>query len=544
MNSDFKEIFLSHGVNYFNDDKPLMQMLNFFGFKGDKDLSKLGVYVSESMMEIAYFIDRFARPSFHKWSTKGEEINFVHVSPEHLKTIKELLNFGIVSKNIKGERDLMYHFVSGYIISDAGLFCTITLTEQTAYALKKYASEDLKGKYLEKFIDEKDPWTGATFYTEIGAGSDLGSIETKAEFKNGRWFLNGIKYFASNAGLADAAIVAAKPIPIKEGAKGVAVFFVPAIKENGQRNWRIIRLKDKLGTITVPTGEIELKDTESYMLDKPENGIYIALEILTIARINNSLAAMGLARKALLEAYLYSLERKTFGKRLIEHPLFLRDILEMEAKLEAYLFLALKTAKMFSDACEEKPPYSPKYHYARFMSHISKNLTAIASIELTRYAMELMGGIGFLEEYPLAKIHRDSLVTSIWEGTTNMHALDMLEAIKKKGVLESFKEDIQAAINSIEDLESKKILMNIYNESMNEISSILKSEKTEIHSKYILNKLGNLFAGAFYQSFLEKIEGVSRSNLGKIFIYENLLHKNPPADFFKDIESISWMNLR
>lgn len=203
-------------------------------------------------------------------------------------------------------------------------------------------------------------------------------------------------------GLADAAIITAKPHPPKTGAKGVSTYFAPAYRSDGSPNWKILRLKDKLGIITVPTGEVELRDTSAYMLGNIDTGIYIALEILTIARIDNSTAGLGLARKAPWEAVLYGNERKAFGKRLIEHPLYLRDVVEAEAKLEAILLLTLTAAKAFADASRETPPYSPAYHFARLLTHIVKNMAAWASVEITRYAMEMMSGIGFLEEFPMA----------------------------------------------------------------------------------------------------------------------------------------------
>jgi hypothetical protein len=119
---------------------------------------------------------------------------------------------------------------------------------------------------------------GATFYTEVQAGNDLGGLETVAErIDERRWRLRGVKYFTSNVGLADAAVITAKPAPPRPGAKGVAAFFAPAYRAGGRPNWRILRLKDKLGTITVPTGEVELVDTEAYLLGATEAGIYMAV---------------------------------------------------------------------------------------------------------------------------------------------------------------------------------------------------------------------------------------------------------------------------
>ena len=526
-NGVFRNIWLSYGKNYYSGDKPLQLFLNALGFRGDDDLTSLGAYVPTKMMEEAYYVDHYARPVLKRWSTLGEEINYVQISPSHLQTLYDLFKFGIVSKTLTGGRDLMYHFVSGYLISDAGFFCTITVTEQTAYGLAKYGDDETKALYLPNFLRADRPWMGATFYTEVQAGSDLGGLEATAEkIEERRWRLRGVKYFTSNVGLADAAIITAKPTPPRPGAKGVATFFAPAYRAGGKPNWKILRLKDKLGTITVPTGEVELTDTEAHLLGTAEAGIYIALEILTIARIDNSTAGLGLARKALWEAYLYGNERRAFGRRLVEHPLYLRDLVEMEAKLQATLLLTLQAAKAFSDVAPgEKPPYSHAYHYARLLTHIVKNMAAWASIDITRYSMELMGGIGFLEEYPMAKLHRDALVTAIWEGTSNIQSLDMAEAFYRKEAGKTLFEDLATRISRLRDDEIKRKLAAAAEEIRDEAAQAL-ADGVELHAKRLLAQVGTLAAAVLYREWAEAVQEEWTDAMSKIYITTELLKKD------------------
>jgi len=539
----FREIWLSYGKNYYDDDKPLQLFLRYIGFEGDEDLSHLGQYVSTKMMEVAYVVDHYARPVLKRWSVRGREINYVQVAPEHFEAVRQLLKYGVVSKPLLNQ-DLLYHFVSGYVISDAGFFCTITVTEQTAYGLAKYGDEEAKAYYLPNFFKSESPWLGATFYTEVQAGSDLGSTEAVA-YQEGerRWRLRGIKYFTSNVGLADAAIITAKPHPPRPGAKGVAAFFAPAYRPDGEPNWRILRLKDKLGTVTVPTGEVELVDTVAHLLGTVDTGIYIALEILTIARIDNSTAGLGLARKALWEAYLYGQERRAFGKRLVEHPLYIRDLVEMEAKLEATLLLTLKAAKLFSDASRERPPYTPSYHYARLLTHIVKNMAAWVSIDVTRYSMELLGGIGFLEEFPLAKLHRDALVTSIWEGTSNIQSLDMAEAFFRKDAGRAYVEEVSTEISKIGGQEARQKLSAALAQARDEVAYAL-NDGVEFHSKRLLSTLGTLYAAALFQRWAEDLGEEWAQAMGKIYIQTELLKKDiDQATARKAAEGLSWMAL-
>jgi acyl-CoA dehydrogenase len=94
----FSNIWLSYGKNYYSGDKPLQLFLNALGFRGDADLTSLGAYVSTKMMEEAYYVDHYAKPVLKRWSVRGEEINYVQVSPSHLQTLYDLLKFGVVSK--------------------------------------------------------------------------------------------------------------------------------------------------------------------------------------------------------------------------------------------------------------------------------------------------------------------------------------------------------------------------------------------------------------------------------------------------------------
>ncbi len=533
---------LSHGKNYFSQDKPLQLFLEHLGFRHRGALDELGSYVSTRMMAEAYYVDRYARPSLVKWSVRGEEVNEVLVSSGHLRTLYDLLRFGVVAKTLTGEVDLMYHFVSGYVISDAGLFCSITLTEQTAYGLIKYGDEATKSAYLPHFLKEERPWMGATFYTELGAGSDLGGLESVAERGgDGTWRLKGLKYFASNAGLADAAIVTAKPAPVRYGAKAVAAFFAPALRPDGRPNWRLLRLKEKLGTVTVPTGEVELNGTVAHLLGTLEEGIYIALEILNIARIDNSVAGLGLARKALWNAYLYGQERRAFGRRLVEHPLYLRDLVEMEARFQANLLLALTAARTFTEVSDERPPYTQTYHVARLLTHVTKNMAAWASIDLTRYAMELMGGIGFLEEFPMAKLHRDALVTSIWEGTSNVHSLDMAEAFFSKGAGWQALERLQSVISQLSDPEVRRKLSAVM-EAVREEAALAVSDGVELHSKRLLTLLGKLAASAYYQAWAESSGEEWATAMSRVYLLNDVLNRNVDSDLVRRSSyGLTWM---
>lgn len=321
----------------------------------------------------------------------------------------------------------------------------------------------------------------------------MGANTTMARMEGGVWRLYGEKYFASGVGLADIALVSARPEGSKPGAKGLALFAVPRVDSRGNLNFIVRRLKDKSGTNSVPTGEVEFHGSEAYIVGDLPDGIYYIMEDLMVSRLANAVGAIGVARKAYLEAYEYANKRRAFGKLLIEHPLVIRDLMDMEVTLEGAMALTFKAIDEFDKSWHDNPPYSERYHYARLLTHIAKNVTADAAAYITRLAMELHGGIGFLSEYPIERWHREALITPIWEGTSNIQALDMLEAMSKKNAHIVLTNDLENIVASIKEKDYHNIAesaMNIVRTTLQDITSLSPVE-TEFRAKDILTTLGH-----------------------------------------------------
>ncbi len=437
-----EDLSLAYGLNHYRVDKPSRDVLRYF-IGREPLLDGLGDYAGRELYELAYIVDRSSKPFHIMWSVKGERTDNVWVDPSQRRAILDLLLVYGVNRFPYSGGTWHEHYASQYLVGDAGLNCILTITIQTAYALEKYGPEEIRDYYKNMVGLEKPVLFGATWFTEIQGGSDLGANTTVAEHVEGSmWRLSGYKYFASGVGLADIALATGRPKGAPKGAKGLALFAVPRYRRDGSLNYYTRRLKEKSGTILVPTGEVEFVDTDAYLVGEASKGIYYTLEDLMVSRLANSVAAIGIARKAYLEAYLYSKERRAFGKKIIEHKLVKRDLLEMEALIEAALVLAYKAVDLFHRHRLDKPPYSRGYHYARLLTHIAKNMTAEVAAYVTKQSMEIFGGIGFLREYVVEKWHREALITPIWEGTSNIQALDMLEAIYKKAAHEPLLEDL------------------------------------------------------------------------------------------------------
>ena len=213
-----------------------------------------------------------------------------------------------------------------------------------------------------------------------------------------------------------------------------------------------------------------------------------------VSRLDNAAAACGIARKAYLEAYYYSMRRKTFGSLLIEHPGIKRDLLDMEVLLEGSIALTFKTIDLFNKSIKSEPPYDDDYNYTRLMTHIVKNITAESSSIITEMATELHGGIGFLSEFPIERWHREALITPIWEGASNIQALDMIEAIKRKEAHIKMLQDFNRMVNEIKDgRDIASSCYSIINESIDRILS-MDDIASQFHAKYLMDSIGNSMA--------------------------------------------------
>lgn len=395
-------------------------------------LDDFGQFTGGQAYEAADFIDRTAPPELVNHDLDGNPVDRARLDPVHAQVLKEA---AFINRYPYEGGSWHEHFALGYLLADTGLYCSLIVTNQTAYAIYKYAREH--ASWLEPLLAGQ-MW-GATWMSETQAGSDLGANRTEARLEDGGWRLYGEdKYFASNAGLADLAIVTARPSGSPPGPKGIALFLVPRLDEDGNLNYRVRRFKNKSATRAVPTGEVDFNRSRAYLIGKAELGIYYTLENLTVSRLANAAGAMGLARKAQFESAYRTRARSTFGSRLVEHPLIRRDLTDLAVRLAGGLALTFHAVEAFDRAWMEPPPYNPAYHYARFLSHLTKNSTADHATYATQLAMELFGGAGFMDDFAIARLHRESLVTTIWEGSSNIQALDMLEAMQKKKAHESF----------------------------------------------------------------------------------------------------------
>jgi len=379
-------------------------------------------------------IDRTGTPWLRMFDRLGKRVDEILYPPEYQAILRRGYRAGVVWRPLE-EKSLLSTYLLMYTISfhDPGICCPYTVSLGTAAPLAKYGSAELQDRFLPQLSRKDDSvWQGATWMTEIKGGSDLGAaVETIARPAGDGWRLSGEKYFTSNAG-AELAVVAARPEAASAGVRGLALFLVPRHRKDGELNYFIRRLKDKIATRSVPTGEVELKDSEGYLLGSADSGIYLILEVLNLSRVANSVVSVALAQRAMVGALSFAEQRTAFGQRILDHPLLRHQFENRLIALRSAFALAWESVQLLNDVWMERPPYSDRYHLFRLVAHLAKYWSAEFAVDTAKWAMEVHGGLGVLAEYGAERWLREAMILAIWEGTSHRQILDGLEVMERK----------------------------------------------------------------------------------------------------------------
>ena len=379
-------------------------------------------------------VDRARTPWLRMFDTAGRRVDEICYPPEYWTMLRQGYRAGVIWRAFE-QQSLLPSYELIYVTSffDPGLSCPYTVSLSTALPIEKYAEAALKEQFLPPMLRRDDSvWQGATWMTEIKGGSDLGAnVETVARRDGERWLLTGDKYFASNAG-ADLAVVAARPEGAARNVRGLALFALPRLRDDGALNYTIRRLKDKIATRSVPTGEVELRDSQAWLLGPAEAGIYLILEVLNVSRVANSVGSVGVAQRALADAMAFARQRVAFGKPVLDHPLLHRQFEERWRVLGDALSLAWEAVELLNEVWRERAPYSERYHLFRLVAHLAKYWTAELAAQTAKWCMEVHGGLGTLEEYRVERWLREAMILAIWEGTSHRQLLDGLEVMERK----------------------------------------------------------------------------------------------------------------
>ena len=230
--------------------------------------------------------------------------------------------------------------------SEFGLLCPVNMTDSLTRTIRRFADDKLLERYLPGLLaqDADGQLQGAMFMTERFAGSDVGATETRATPSGDHWLLTGDKWFCSNAD-ADLALVLARPEGAPAGTAGLGLFLMPRTLPSGAPNrYRIVRLKEKLGTRAMASGEITLEGAAAWLVGDLNQGFKQMTEMVNQSRLSNAVRSAGMMRRAVHEALTVALGRRAFGRRLIDLPLVRRQLIKMILPAEEALSVAMFTA--------------------------------------------------------------------------------------------------------------------------------------------------------------------------------------------------------
>ncbi|PIV33595.1 MAG: acyl-CoA dehydrogenase [Lysobacterales bacterium CG02_land_8_20_14_3_00_62_12] len=336
----------------------------------------------------------------------------------------------------------IHQFALAYLFHPSSeLFsCPLAMTDGAARCLLASGNQTLIERALPK-LTSRDPgniWISGQWMTETSGGSDVSGIETIAkQDARGRWRLYGRKWFAS-AIIADVALVLARPEGNGAGADNLALFYVEPRKADGRlRNITIDRLKQKLGTHKLPTAEIELDGTPAELVGETRHGVRAIAPVLNVTRLWNAICATGFLRRGLALARDYATRRVVFGMPLIDQPLHQQTLADLQAELEACFHLTFYVAELLGRV-EHTPSDEVAGQLLLLLTPIVKLTTAKIAVAGVSEVLESFGGAGYIEDTGLPELMRDAQVCAIWEGTTNVLALEVLKVLKRIGGLQQY----------------------------------------------------------------------------------------------------------
>lgn len=342
-----------------------------------------------------------------------------------------------------------------FVQAEFGLCCPLSMTDSLSRTLRKFGSPELVERYLPALLtqDLDGLAQGAMFMTEQGAGSDIAATVTMARRDGEAWKLTGDKWFCSNPDAA-LAMVLARVEGAPEGMRGVSLFLLPRTLQDGTPNaYRIIRLKDKLGTRSMASGEIRLEGATAYLIGELGRGFVQMADMVNNSRLSNGVRAAGMMRRAAAEALFIARHRKAFGRRLIDMPLMKRQLTKIILPGEQARTMMFQAAEALrrSDSGD-----GTAYPLVRILTPMLKFRACRDARRVTGDAMEVRGGCGYIEEWSDPRLVRDAHLGSIWEGTSNIVAQDVIRAIVRESSLEVLREHLDGLLERSEIHASAK----------------------------------------------------------------------------------------
>ncbi|WP_028925304.1 acyl-CoA dehydrogenase family protein [Pseudonocardia acaciae] len=431
-------------MNFASDDPALRPFLARL-LPAD-DLARLEPVLDELGGLAAGELDRLAAtadanpPRLRQYDPTGERIDEVEFHPAYQRMAELAFErFGLAAMShrpgVLGWPTPVPHVVKYalsylFVQAEFGLACPVNMTDSAARVLRLFDADRSAAEIAALTSTSPGHATGAMFMTERQGGTDVGLTATEATGHGTHWTLRGRKWFCSNVS-AEVILTLARVPGQGEGTRGLGMFLVPRVRPDGTRNAvRIDRLKDKLGTRSMASGEVTLEDAWARPVGSLTNGFRQMAEMVNASRLSNAMRATALMRRAVSESVRHTRAREVFGRPLFEQPLMRATLLPLMLDTEAGLAMVLDCAGVLdrADAGDDEAR-----GLVRVLTPLAKYTLCKRARSVTGEAMEIRGGNGYIEDWVNPRLLRDAHLGSIWEGSSNVIALDVLRCMRRDG---------------------------------------------------------------------------------------------------------------
>jgi alkylation response protein AidB-like acyl-CoA dehydrogenase len=415
--------------------------------------------------EICASIEAGARGHWHEHATL--EHGEVVVPPHIAAGYEQLRAAGLVSLTLSaayGGYGLPLLVNSAYLEmiarADSSLMTIVGLQAGVAHDIESYGSDEIRQRYLPGFASGQ--YQGCMDLTEAQAGSDLGGIVTRATRDGDRYLVDGEKIFITNGG-ADVHLVLARDAATYDQSRGttngLSLVLCPKLLPDGRRNGiRVSRLESKIGIHGSPTCVVEFERAEGFLLGEAGQGFRAMLELMNNARLGVAAQAIGVAEAAFGAAREYAAQRVQFGAPVIEQPLVKSMLTLMATHVQAARALLLRTCArldvtralgeyLASDRGRSDPrrealqaEHQRGVRVGRFLTPLCKYYATEISNEVARRGLQVHGGIGYMAETRAGHYHSDSIITTIYEGTSEIQASFALKEMSKGAIFAALEE--------------------------------------------------------------------------------------------------------
>jgi alkylation response protein AidB-like acyl-CoA dehydrogenase len=423
----------------------------------ESDLTDLGEYAANAWT-LARSRER-SEPKLTHYNAWGERVDRIELTPAWQAAQTLAAKHGLVAaghETTHGASVRVHQFAMVYLFHCASEFytCPLAMTDGAATALKASGNQRLIERALPHYLS-RDPaqlWISGQWMTEKAGGSDVAGTETIAREENGRWRLYGRKWFTSAIN-AQTALALARPAGAGAGSDALALFYLEPQKPDGR--WRgitIDRLKDKLGTRELPTAEIHLDGAPAELVGEPKFGVRQIVPMLNVTRTWNAVGALATMRRCIALVRDYANRRVVFGKPLAEQALHQDTLAGMQAEFEAAFHLSFYVTELLGRV-QSGHADEAQQNLLRLLTPLAKLWTGKLAVAIASEACECFGGAGYLEDSGIPQLLRDAQVWPIWEGTSNVQALDFLRAFRGTGGLQPLLSAQRAILSQVQASE-------------------------------------------------------------------------------------------